>query len=132
MRVTSQPTITLLAIYNGGAGAIFGLSLLSPWSTFSLSTSYDAMVTLSPEWVWGLAFLTIGLLQVLAHRLPYTVVWRFLMVAAFLYVAIMFAVGDYRSANWPNYAWNATWASGIFLVEAGEKWRSRKRARTYA
>lgn len=42
---------------------MWGLILLHPYSTFSDIAGYKLMAELAPEWLWGVVYLVIGLLQ---------------------------------------------------------------------
>lgn len=119
--------IRALALYNGGAAFIFGGDLLLPWRTFDVSPAYDVMAQRAPEPVWGVAYLTLGLAQIFAHKLPIPWAWRFAVMVFWFYVAFMYAVGDIRSVNSFGFAWDGVFAGVLFALEGARARREQER-----
>ena len=77
----------------------WGFWLLLPFHTFGVSTVYQTMAAMGPEWVWGGIYLVVGLSYILAlmfnrpvwcKRISYVNLFLWLLLAA------MYGIGDYR------------------------------------
>lgn len=119
--------IRALALYNGGAAIMFGGDLLLPWRTFDVSPAYEVMATRAPEPVWGAIYLSLGVVQVFAHKLPFSWAWRFPVMVGWFYVAFMYAVGDIRSVNSFGFFWDGVFAGVLFALDGARAHRDRAR-----
>jgi hypothetical protein len=53
-----------LALISGMAFLMWGLVLVMPYDTFVTAETFDTMASLADEWIWGMAFMLLGALQV--------------------------------------------------------------------
>lgn len=112
-----------LALYNGLAAITVGAVFVAPWQTYAVSPVYDIVETQISETWLGVGFLVAGVVQVLAHTLPLPWLWRTLIAFAWLYVALMLLLGDYRSLNGLRFLLDAALAMTVAVLEAARALR---------
>src|SRR3990167_3015420 len=102
---TADPRI--VGLYNAVFAVFWGAWLLLPFRTFNVAPVYHTMSSIAPEWVWGMAYLGIGLFHVRAV-LNRNSRWckSFSYVAVFIWILLsaMYAHGDYRGLGVIVYA----------------------------
>jgi hypothetical protein len=79
---------------------VWGLWLLMPMHTFSVSPHLYRYVALMPEWVYGLVWVVLGLLQFRAYLIQDQMArWRLALVGAFVWITYgtLLWWGDHRS-----------------------------------
>lgn len=113
----------LMALQNGVSAVLLGTLLAMPWDTFGASTAYRILASKGSEEQWAFLFISLGILQLCAHKLPFTWLLRVPMMLCWLYLAFVFALGDYRLPGWPNYLWDGIFAGALFVLEGARAMR---------
>ena len=97
--------IEVVELFSGGGGAIYGIVLLAPVSTFATSPSYTAMATF-PEVAWGLVALLVASAQLYTMRyniMPYRLHAAYLMLALYLFISLAFFWSNPFGTWWAFY-----------------------------
>lgn len=110
-----------VSLYAGLTAVVFGGTLLRPVDTFDVGTAWNAMAARAPEPVWGAAILVCGLLVCVAPALRFHWLLHLPVFAVWLYVALMFALGDHRSTGAPTAAIHALFAGALFMISVAEQ-----------
>ena len=89
----------LIGFFNALYAFWWGFWLILPFRTFGVSTVYQTMARMGPEWVWGSVYLIVGLSFIIAlalnklcwcKRVGYVILFLWLLLVA------MYGIGDYR------------------------------------
>ena len=91
----------------GVVSMIWGTWLLNPyWNSFASTPSYAALAVLAPEWLAGLAMLTVGVAQILALIFDVRS-WRrataLIMVAFWMFLSVTLGYANIASTAGPVY-----------------------------
>jgi hypothetical protein len=81
---------------------LWGIWVFLPWNTFSVSGAYAIMLSLAPEWTWGLAVASIGAFQLVAlftSKLRLRLFATLLNLFACISLLLLYGFGDYRSTG---------------------------------
>jgi len=86
---------------------LWGLWILNPFeNTFKITSAYNLMGTLAPEWVWGLILFVIGLFQLVVifkGNLHLRAVSSILCLFIFITMSILIIFGNPASVTIPTY-----------------------------
>ena len=87
----------------------WGLVLLNPVDTFSTSPAFSMMAQIAPEYIWGLLFLGLGILQLLViecdkeHVKPISGYVQLLGVFIWSMIALFFYIGNPHGTGFVPY-----------------------------